>query len=453
MGEERVHYDVIVLGLGTGGLKIASKCAHAGKKTLAFEPSAIGGTCLNTGCIPTKAMLYAAETYQQVKRAKEFGITAKGVNVNFSKVMNRVRSIVDEGQAHIKKALRKSPLKLIRKHAYFTSENTVSDGKKEYSADRFIIATGARNTIVPIKGLSDIDYLTNAKAIELTKMPKSIIMIGGGYIAMEFATFFQSIGVKVTVLELAPRVLGMLDEDVTDVLVEKYENMGMKICTHVAAQEVKNRANGVEVIAKDMNQDGKLRRFRAEKLFLAIGRRPNTEKLALRSAKVAVDRRGFVVVDKHLRTSNRNVYALGDVTGKAMFAHVAKRHVRALTNTLLHDKRTSVDHKLVPWSVFTHPPIAGVGISEKQSDAEKIGVLKAHFTRNGRAHILNETKGFVKVMYNKKNNRIVGCVIVGPRADDMIHEFVALLHAKGTVSMLRNMIHIHPTLSEVMEWV
>ncbi|MFT7615893.1 MAG: mycothione reductase [Candidatus Woesearchaeota archaeon] len=445
--KETHAYDVIVVGGGTGGLRAAMMLSQT-KKTLLIEPGALGGTCLNVGCIPTKAMLHAAKTFKEIKAAKELGIVASP-KLQFTTLMNRVRSIITEGQKHIKRGIiKKDLLTIVKKKAIFLSAKKIAAGQEHYTAPKILISTGAKNFVPPIEGL--IDYLDNESIIQLTKLPKSLIMIGGGYISMEFASFFALLGTKITILERAPTVLGMLDEDIRRELVAEYEEMGVKMITNCDILSIKRVTGGFEASIKDLTT-GKPGKVRAEKVSVSVGRIPNTKELE--HTGIQLTKRGGIYVNDQMQTTVSGVYAIGDCTGKALFAHAAKRECLITVNNILHSKKKKISLDLVPWAVFTHPVIAGVGLSETQASTMgfSYNVHKASFTRCGRAEIINQKNGFVKILVDTKSRRVIGATIIGANADDIIHEFVILMQLKGTYEQFKEAIHIHPTLSEVCE--
>lgn len=434
-------YKLIVIGGGTGGLRTAI-AASKKTKVLLIDPGTLGGTCLNTGCIPTKAMLHSSHLYELRNSLGTFGLSSD-FKVDFSKLMKRVRAIVKEGQDHIYSGLKKNEnLKVLKGKARFISKNKLMVGKDTYSFDKAIIATGAKNFIPQIKGLEKTDYLDNASVMKLNKLPKSMVMIGGGYISMEFATFFSELGTKVTVLEKFPTILGMLDDDTREMLKEYVEESGVKIINGSDITEIKN---GTVYYNKT--------KIKAEKILVAAGRIPNTDGLDLDKAEIALGKKGEITVNDYLETSNRDVYAIGDVNGRAMFAHAVKRESYVVLDNIFEKKNRVMDFKYMPWAVFTNPPVSGVGINEKKAKELEInyGVIKAGFENVGRARISEDMRGQAKIIFDKKNELILGAEIIGPNADDIVHEIIALMNMGGKIQDLRKMIHIHPTLSEVME--
>ena len=270
---------------------------------------------------------------------------------------------------------------------------------------------------------------------------------------MEFATFFHQLGCNVTVLELFPNILGALDEDISNGLKQHYISQGMKIVNNANIIQVKKSKGKKVVIYNDVrDKESKKVQFNVDEIVLATGRLPNTDGLNLDKAGINLGKRN-IAVNRYLQTTNPDVYALGDVNGRAMFAHACKRERNYVIKTIFEGKKPSIDFNLMPWAVFTSPPVAGIGLNETQALKKEIsyGLLTSDFKRVGRAKIIEEQYGLVKVLYNKRDRQIIGATVMGPNADDIIHEFVALMNTKATITTLKRMIHIHPTLSEVME--
>ncbi len=462
-------YKTIVIGGGTSGLKAAIMSSKK-SKTLLIEPGILGGTCLNTGCIPTKAMIYASHLFALAKEMPYFGIEAKPV-LNFKKMLSRVNSISEEGRQHIYKSLKKNNnLDLVKDKAKFIGIKKLMAGDEAYEADNIIIATGAKNFVPPIPGLKETGYLDNESVLSLENLPKSIVMIGGGYISMEYASFFSSLGTKVTVIEMLPEVLSALDNDVREVLLSTYKEKQVNIITNAKVVKV---AKGEVYYVKAGEEQKNKNSLKAEAVFLAAGRLPNTQCLDLDKSSINYGRRGEIIVDDYLETSCKGVYAIGDCNGHPMFAHSAKRQTIIAVNNIFSKNRKKMDFSLVPWAIFSDPVVAGIGLNE--SMANKMGlkkgikkglkkgleksqdynadynVMKVSYIRNGRAKIIESQKGFVKILYNSKTKKIMGARIVGPNADDIIHEIAALMYADADINVLKNIIHVHPTLSEVLD--
>ncbi|MFC1648224.1 dihydrolipoyl dehydrogenase [Nanoarchaeota archaeon] len=440
------EYEVIIIGGGTSGLKAAIISANTGYNTLLIEPNDLGGTCLNTGCIPTKTLLHAAEVYNLIKESGELGIKAKP-KFDYDKVVGRAKSIVKRGRKGAENSVEKNQnLTLLKGHARFKDKRTVRVGEEEFSANKMLIATGTRNWVPEITGLKETGYYDHTNILD-AKQPKSIILIGGGYISCEFACFFASFGIPVMILEKKERILPYLEKEVTDVAHAALEELGVKIFTNVDIKEV-NGKNGkrVEVVAD--------RTYEAQCLLVSTGRRANTDDMKLDKADVKTDEHGFIKVNAHMQTSNDNIYAVGDVNGTSLFAHTAKKEAKvALENALLKGK-AKINHNLIPWAVFTFPSIAGVGLTEEEAKKKhkKVGIMKADFAKLGKAKILRQETGFVKVVFDQQSREILGAAIIGPDAHNLIHEFAALLNMpQHKIDDFLETVHTHPTLSEIMD--
>ncbi len=440
-----MHTELIIIGAGTAGLRTALTAAANGKETLLIGTGPLGGTCLNNGCIPTKTMLHAADVLRTVKNAKEAGVTASG-KPNFAAIMKRVRAISQEGRDHAEQAIKKSPhLTYVNGEARFIAKTVVEVNNTQYSADNIIIATGTSGFVPPVPGLDQVPFLTNVETVKLTKQPKHLLILGGGYIACEYATFFATLGTKVTIVERAPTILGMLDDDVRKVVHDSLVSMGVRIFTGVATTNVSySKQYTLTLSGADVS------RVSGDALLVATGRAPNTKSLNLEAAGIAINGRGYITVDSQLRTSNKSVYAIGDVNGQSLFAHSAKREGWLALEHLLFGKRVKLDYDKIPWAVFTHPVVGGVGLSEGQ--AQKLGVpyevFSASYASCGKAQIINKTEGLVKVLVN--NGVVIGATVAGAQGDNLVHEFVALMHAGARgEAILREMVHAHPTLAEV----
>lgn len=447
-------YDCIVIGGGTGGLRLALASARLGKHTLLIEAGKLGGTCLNNGCIPTKAMLEAAHRYHELKSLKEFGVRVIKPTVNIQTLLKRVNGIVHEGQVHIKEGLTHSKLEVVKGKGFFTGKKTLQVGNQTYKGKKIVIATGASNNKPHIKGIEKVKYLTNESILHMKALPKSIVMIGCGYISMEFATFFNYLGVKVTMLEFCDQVLGMLDDDVVSTLLHYYEEKGIKILTSVRVVEIKKQQNSYSLYYVGSHEPPTHpKKVNAQAIFVATGRSPNTKHLYAKLAGVKLGRKGEVLIDEFMETNVKGIYAIGDVTNKAMFAHAVKRETDIVLHNMFHQGKKKMGFKLMPWAVFTDPPVAGIGLNEKDAQAKKLNyaVLHARFDRVGRAKIIEDQRGFLKIIYDKMSHRIYGACCIGPSADIIIHEIVTLMNSSNpSIDVIMKSIHVHPTLSEIM---
>ena len=443
------QYDVIVIGGGTAGLKIAMHAASNKLKTAMIDPGALGGTCLNTGCIPSKAILQASHLYHQTNNLEEFGIKASAT-FDFKKVLARAQSMVDYGQKSIEMSIRNPNLTTIREPAIFTSKNTVKAGSQELTAKTIIISTGSQNFIPPIKGLDKTDYITNENMLSLQTFPKKVVCIGGGYIAMEYATFFNELGAEVTVLERLPKILAAIDEDLSSTLHKAYEEEGMTIKTGINIIEVNKKT----ITYNNLDEkDSKQETIDADAIVVATGRIPNIAGLQLEKAGIKLNDKKGIKVNANFQTTNKNVYAIGDVIGDALFAHAASREAHIIIDNLFNKAKRTLNFDLIPWTVFTHPPIAGIGLSETQAKEKKINyrLFKANFARAAKTRIEGESRGFMKILTDKAG-KILGVTMMGLRADELIHEYVAVMNSTSpTIETIQQTIHVHPTIAEVAD--
>ncbi|MBI2138303.1 NAD(P)/FAD-dependent oxidoreductase [Candidatus Woesearchaeota archaeon] len=455
MAELAKVFDLIVIGGGTAGLKASLECAKRKLHTAIVDPQVLGGTCLNTGCIPSKAMLHASHLFKQLHHLEVFGISVSSPKVDFRKLMQRAQHIVDEGQSAISLSTKNSYITIFREKAAFISKNSIRAGNQVLQGKQFLISTGSRNFIPTIKGIEESGYHTNETILSLDAVPKSVVLIGGGYISFEYATFFSELGSKVAILERLPKVLTMLDNDISEMLVKLYTERGISITTSTDILEITGKGRKKTIHYRSINNPlEKPKEIQAEVIIAAAGRKPNTEGLNLEAVGIKLKPNGGIAVNEHFQTSIPNTYAVGDVIGEMMFAHSASREALLAVENMLGGKKRTRELHLIPWTVFTDPPISGVGFSTIEAEKKKIdcGILKANFARSAKTRIMDESAGAAKVLYDKKNNHIVGAVLFGAHADDLIHEITALMNSSSpTIDVLRNTIHVHPTISEVFD--
>jgi dihydrolipoamide dehydrogenase len=446
-------FDLIIIGGGTAGVEVAFESTKLKKKTALIEPNFIGGICLNTGCIPTKTLLFSSHLYSEIRRAHDFGIDVPDARADFQAIMKRAKSIVENSRKSVELGLNNQYLKIFKEHAVFTGIRKVKVGDVEILGKKVIIAAGSKPHVPPIPGLQDVDYLVggtpnNSKEdiLNLEKFPGSLIIIGGGYIGFEFATFFSELGSKVTIIEGMDKVLGVVDDEIREVLLKKYVNNNFSILTDVKISKVSQHENKVTVFFAD--KSGKDSSVSGDVIFIATGRVPSSFELHPDKTNVEVDEGGAIRVNANLETSCKGVYAVGDITGKFFFAHTAKREGQIALLNAFGKKSKKFSTNAIPWAAFVDPPISGVGITENKTET---GILKAHFSRAARAGIMGEPEGLLKIWFDEKTKKILGAQMIGPNSDDLIGEFSTLINCGGTVDNLREIIHIHPTLSEVAD--
>ncbi len=444
------QYDLIVIGTGCGAIIAEEAIAHELKVAIIDKGPLIGGTCLNWGCIPSKQLITCADSIMGIREAERLGITTDIKDIDFSAIMGRMR----ESRAHSQQHLRESYDSMTEGdfyygRAHFTGEYTLEVNGQDLRADKIIIATGARPFIPPIKGLEEADYLTNETLFDLEEKPASMIIIGGGYIAVEFAHFFEAVGTRVTVLEMMDRLVLSEEPEIADLLKTKLKTR-MSVYTSHQAQEVTNGGKGVTVLTKHV-KTGKEHRYTAEKLLVAVGRQSNADLLQVDRAGIETDKRGFIKVNEYMETNRKGIYAVGDANGQAMFTHMANREAAIVGNNLLHDTDMTVDYRVVPHAVYTYPQIASVGLLEKDArEKYKVRSAVVPYLETAKGEAMMEEDGFAKVVLEEETGKLLGFHIVGPEAPDLIQEVVNAMTSGGEGDEINEGIHIHPALSELV---
>jgi len=444
-------YDIGILGGGAAGLTVAAGAAQFGAKTLLVEKTQrLGGDCLHYGCVPSKTLIRTAAAWAQARRSCEFGLPHLSLPpVDLGAVMARVRSVIAQIQEH------DSPERFCRLGAEvrfgaprFLDAHAVDVEGDRVTARSWVVATGSRPALPPVEGLDRTPSWTNETVFDQERLPARLLVLGGGPIGLELAQAFQRLGTAVTVVEFLVQILGPEDPDVAAVLRERLEEEGMTILTGTKAVRAEGAGPGVRLTVGPADGAGEVRVLEADALLVATGRRPNVEGLALEAAGVRYTSRG-IPTDARMRTNVHHIYACGDVNGQLPFTHVAGYEGGvALTNAVLRLPRKG-DYAKVPWCTYTDPEVASVGLNEKRAEKEGVEyrVLESHFADNDRALAEGEPHGKVKVLVDP-GGKLLGCQIVGSRAGELIHEWVAALAGGVKLSTLAGAVHVYPTLSE-----
>ncbi|MDD5018222.1 MAG: dihydrolipoyl dehydrogenase [Eubacteriales bacterium] len=437
------HYDAAVIGGGPGGYVTAIRLAQLGKKAVLIEKDELGGTCLNRGCIPTKALLHSAEVYETVRHAEVYGVSAGDAAFDYKKISKRKDGVVSKLRAGIGYLEKKAGVDVIKAEASFKDRNTLIAGGEEITADNIVIATGSAPASVPIPGIGSDGVMDSDDVLALTECPKSAVIIGGGVIGVEFATLYAALGVTVTIVEMMSEILPGIDAEIAGLMRKELTKKGVDIYVGARVEKI---APGVTVT---FDQKGE-KCVSADVCIVAIGRKPVADGLNLEGIGVAQDR-GFVVVDEYLCTSVPGIYAIGDVTGKVQLAHVASAQGLVAAHNIAGGRRT-MNYDIVPSCVYCEPEIACVGLTEAQAKEKGIDVEVGRFATaaNGRAMIMGVSSGTVKLVTDKATGEILGCHMMVPRATDMIGEVCAAMRAEGTIEELSDTIHAHPTVSEMV---
>lgn len=441
-------FDLIVLGTGSGGGVAAHIATGAGKKVAVIEAEAVGGECPNFGCVPTKALLQAADIYNAVKDGGQFGINAERLTFDYKHIKtwkDRVvrRTGTSEGEA----VYTAEGITLIRGTAHFLNPWTITVGNRRYNARKFLIATGTKQVLPPIPGLAETGFITYRQAIDFTKPPASLFIIGGGAIGCEFAHLLHSFDTKVTIADIAPRLIPLEDPEVGELLGAVYESRGIQIFT--GAKVIKVSRSGQSKLV-EFEKDGALGQVRVSEIMLSAGMGPRTD-MGLENAGVAYDR-GGITVNQFMQTTSKHIYAAGDVVGPYRFTHTAAYQSRIAAHNMFHIKhKFATNYSAVPRCVFVDPEIACVGLTEQQLQAAgtpyQIGA--APISIIGRSNTSDQDTGFVKVLANKRGV-LLGASIVSPRAGEMVHELTLAIHKRLKARDIVETIHAFPTWSETV---
>lgn len=457
-------FDLIVIGSGSG-LDVANAAAtEKGFKVAIIEKDKLGGTCLNRGCIPSKLLIHSADIIEIIKKADVFGITVKDYRIDFQQIVNRVNKIVNTDSNEIKKGLQasKNPQLFLQECKFIGEKKILIANDKIITSDTILIASGTRPNIPNIKGLKNVEYITSNEALSLKQQPKSLTIIGGGYIACELAHFFGSLGTKINIIQRNDLLIPNEDIDistrVTDIFSKKY-NIYLGYNAELVFYDSKdknglNKTKIINVIAK--NKFGNYVKVSSDQLLIAIGRIPNSDLLNIEKSGVKMNERGFIVVDEYLETNIKGIFALGDVVGKYQFKHNANNEAQYAYNNIVHpNKKIPVNYTAMPHAIFTNPQIAAVGYTEQQLTKEKIEYEKSiyPYIQTGMGQVIEDKEGFVKFLIDKRNRTILGCHIMGTDASILIHEVLVAMRIgkdEGKIDNITRTIHIHPSLSEVI---
>lgn len=444
---------VAVIGGGPGGYVAAIRAAQLGGKVTLIEKNRLGGTCLNVGCIPTKAILHAAEAISEVQEMAAFGINAQVVSVDWNKVQAKKSAITNQLVNGVTGLMKANKIKVVEGTASFAAKDTLNitkkDGTKEtMSFDKIIIAAGSIPAIPPIPGVKEnANCVDSTGALSFETLPKSLLVIGGGVIGIELATAYKKFGVDVTVVEAAPKLLPMMDGELTAQMRKMMEAKGVKIMTDAKVQSVEPAAVGAKV---NVEIGGKIEAFEAEKVLVAVGRRTDTEALNLDGVGIANDR-GRITVNDKMETSVPGVYAIGDCLGKVMLAHVASAQGEVAAENALGEEAV-YDGATNPSCVYTDPEFAGVGLTEEKAKEMGVDYIVGKFPlmANGKSLIMNGGVGTIKFILGKEYKEVLGVHILGPRATDLIGECALAIGLEATVEDIIATIHAHPTVTEAV---
>jgi mycothione reductase len=440
-------YDVIVIGAGDVGLGIAFKAASAGLKVALIDKGNIGGTCVNYGCVPTKTLIYTADRIAEILEATKLDIRAQITDIDFRAAMERMRNAVTSGRSSIKKTIEETEnLDFINTEVHFINERTFEAGDEKIEGKKIFIASGASPSIPPIKGLDTISYLTNETVLELKKRPESMIIIGGGYVGLEYAHFFSTLGTKVTMVHRHSNFLPSEEPEISELLKKE---IGKRIQLHmnVETSAVRHTRRGYAVLVKDTHT-GEGKEITAETLLVAAGRKSNASLLRVENAGIETDKANFIKVDEYLQTNKDRIWAVGDSNGRAMFTHAGDKEAELAWHNATNQEKIKMDYESVPHAVFTYPQIASVGLTEERGrKSHEILVGRAMYSDTVMGEAMVEREGFAKAIVEKGTQRILGFHIIGPHAAILIQEAVNAVTNIGNVKSITGCMHIFPALS------
>ena len=456
-------YDLIVIGGGSAGLVAAGGAGVLGAKVALVEKNKLGGDCLYTGCVPSKTLIRSARLASDIKDAERYGFQVsdfKFKNDDFASITNRVQQVIGTIEEHDRpEVFEEMGAEVIFGSPRFVSKNEIevslkdSGEKRTMKAKRFCISTGSSPFVPPIEGLQDVGYITNEEIFHLKDLPETLIVLGGGAIGAEMGQSFQRLGSKVTIIEMSAHILSKEDEEVSKLIEDVFRKEGITLKTNSKAVKAHKNGNGKKVVTIEM-KNGETEEIAADEILAAVGRKPNTDGLNLEKAGVKLDDKGKIIVDEYLRTTNKSIYAAGDVNGKFQFTHMADYEAQIVLQNcfLFYPFIKKADYSVVPWTTFTEPEVARVGMIEKKA-REKFGqdvkIYKIPFTENDRAHAEGDTEGFAKLVL--KGDKILGVTIAAIHAGELLSEFTVAMKHGLSLQELNEAIHVYPTLAKITQ--
>jgi len=443
------NYDVIVVGAGLG-TSIVFKALSEGLKVALIDKAKVGGTCLNVGCVPSKNLLFPADRIREIQESKKLGVHANVLRIDFTSIMERMRNVVKNGRKYMTKEIKNSKnLDFYNGPGYFVAESLLKVKNDEIGGEKIFIASGARPSIPSLKGLEDTEYLTNETVLDLKRRPKSLILLGGGYIATEYGHFFAGMGTKVMVIQRNKRLVLNEEPEISELLKKKLEKQ-MDIYVNTETSEVRQSKSGIIIHVKD-KETGREKKLMAEKIMIATGRKSNADLLEVKNAGVETDEANYIKVDDYLQTNKENIWAFGDAAGKQMFTHSGDKEADLAWHNATQEKKIKMDFQVVPHAIFTHPQIASVGLTEEQARKDyKILVGRARYSDIVKGEAMMEEDGFAKAIVEKETERILGFHIIGPEASNLIQEVVNAMVNKVSMKSITDSMHIFPALSELI---
>ncbi len=443
--------DAIIIGTGQAGPSLAGRLAGAGMKVVIIERKLFGGTCVNTGCTPTKAMVASANAAHLTHRAAEYGVMVSGaISTDMKAVKARKDAIAGKSRIGLETWLKSMQnCTVYEGHARFESKKEVRVGSELLSADRIFINVGGRAVVPSLPGVNEIPYLTNSSMMDVDFLPRHLVIVGGSYVGLEFGQMFRRFGSEVTILEMGPHLIGREDEDISKAIEEIMGQEGIDVRLNSKCIGFSPHSDGVRVTA---DCDEGPPEVIGSHVLLAVGRRPNTDDLGLEKAGVATDHRGYIVVDEQLRTNVPGIWALGDCNGRGAFTHTAYNDYEIVAANLLDGDSRRVSDRITAYNLYTDPPLGRAGLTETEARKSTRNLLigQRPMTRVLRAVEKGETNGFIKILVDGDSKQILGAAILGTGGDEVIHCLLDLMYAKAPYTVMQRAMHIHPTVAELM---
>lgn len=444
-------FDAIIIGTGQAGPSLAQRMTAEGMKTAIIERKLFGGTCVNVGCIPTKALVASARVAHMARRSSDFGVTIAGqIKVDMMQVKARKDAIVKQSNDGVTNWLKTMEnLTVFEGHGRLESTNTVSVNGNLLQADKIILNVGGRAMVPDMPGIEDVSYLTNTSIMDVDVLPDHLLVIGGSYIGLEFAQMYRRFGSRVTVIQRGPQLIEREDDEVCDVVKEILENEGIDIRLNANCVGFARRGDQVAVSASC--KPG-IEEIVGSHVLLAVGRKPNTDDLGLEAAGLEADKRGYIVVDDELRTNIPGIWAMGDANGRGAFTHTSYNDYEILAANMFDNDPRRIADRITAYGLFIDPPLGRVGMTEVQArdTGRKILVGKMQMARVGRARERSETQGFMKILIDAESERILGASLLGIGGDEIVHSLLDLMYANAPYTVIQRAMHIHPTVSELI---
>jgi pyruvate/2-oxoglutarate dehydrogenase complex dihydrolipoamide dehydrogenase (E3) component len=447
------RFDALIIGTGQAGPALAARLSGAGMKVAVVEKAKFGGTCVNNGCTPTKALVASAYAAHLARRAGEYGVRVSKPSINMKKVKARKDAIVAQGVKGIGKWMRGlKNARLFKGHARFLNRETIQVGSETLTADKIFLDVGGRPLVPKMEGIDSVPFLTNVSMMDLDFVPKHLLIVGGSYIGLEFAQMYRRFGSRVTVIEMAERLIAREDPDVSQAVKEILEAEGIQVRLKAECLSARRHGKEVEIGLDCADKD---KRSRGSHLLLAVGRAPNTDDLGLEAAGIQTDKRGYIEVDDGLLTSNPRVWALGDCNGKGAFTHTSYNDYEIVADNLLSNAGRKHTDRVPVYALYTDPPLGRVGMSEAEIRKAGIQALvgKRPMTRVNRAVEKGETQGFLKIHVEESSKRILGAALLGTGCDEAVHSLIDAVYARTHSAEFQRHVRIHPTVSELLPTV